>query len=527
MMKHYPILALVFLAAACQEKPQPAGPEAPGDETPVELYLSSVSLKAADNPGLSKDFDLAVDSLRLSVKGFCPELRSAAGVILSLEGKYEAVYAQGLEIGSAKNRIDLSQATELRLEDEYGNVRSYRVYLTVDSGFPKIYVDTDNQAVISKDDYVTAQFEIRNCPERTRFHASGRIRIRGNGTSSYPKKPYKLKFDAKQGPFGLYSNKDWVLLADYSDKSLTRSAWMYEVSKAAGMPYTSPYVYVDLYINGDYNGIYILCDQVEQAKHRVNIDDDGFIVQNNNALSDEPWYFRTKLKNLSYTFKYPDPDDGEIVEGDDNYNYIVDKFNKLESILYSDSLADPVRGYRSMIDPVTFAKWYIVFETTLNYEPNLYFVMKSHDAKIQMYPAWDGEWSLGLAYRPAASGGWTRYPDGQPNLDDIFWSRGKYFEPLFSDPWFVDVVKAEWEKFKKNVPAIKAAMDDVIEKLSYAQKANFEKWKIIDPDVHIGVGLVAFSTWEEEVDYAYKAFEHRLEVIDKFLASLTGATEGQ
>jgi hypothetical protein len=137
-----------------------------------------------------------------------------------------------------------------------------------------------------------------------------------------------------------------------------------------------------------------------------------------------------------------------------------------------------------------------------------------------MFPIWDGEWSMGLAYRPEAVGSWVRYPDGEPKPDDIFWSRGKYFKILFEDPYFTSIVKEEWERFKPQAEAIKERMRNAADRLKYAQADNFERWPILNSETHIGVGLIAFDTWEEEVEYTFEVFDTRIATMDEFISNL-------
>ena len=86
--------------------------------------------------------------------------------------------------------------------------------------------------VKSKYDYIKADIKIYNSLEHEVIESTGKIKGRGNYSwREYPKKPYKIKFSEKQSPFGFPENKDWVLLAEYCDKSLLRTAYMCEVSK--------------------------------------------------------------------------------------------------------------------------------------------------------------------------------------------------------------------------------------------------------------------------------------------------------
>ena len=438
------LLTSAMLFPLCCSQKEKDGPVA--EEVPDPVFESFV-IEKANNPGLVADVVCAISGNVIS--GTCIGIAFGGKVVPTFSGDFVTVTVDGEVQESGVTEVDAGRTPRYTLWGENGSRSSYELKLVLGNGLPVVKIETDGTEPTSKDIKVPAQISISNTFSSGTVNSPATIKVRGNATSGYPKKPFKIKFTEKATPFGYHSNKDWVLLAEYSDKSLLRTSWMNELSKAAGMPYTPPYCQVELYMNGDYRGVYVFTDHIEKANHRIEIEDNGFIIQNDNALSDELFYFTTSLRKYNYTFKYPDPDDDEIVKGDDNYNYMVDYMNSFESALYSENFTDPDTGYRAYIDPVTFAKWYLIFEITHNYEPNIYFVLPRRGAKLQMYPAWDGEWSLGLAYRPEAYGGWVRWPDGEPKLDDIFWSRGKYLGRLFEDPYFVDLVKSEWQNTER------------------------------------------------------------------------------
>ena len=513
--KLLPLLFLATAVCACKAGPKAAPVQPESKDLPV---IQSFVIEKSVNPGLEEDVACTVSGNRIT--GVCPGLPYSQRVIPTFSGTFSRAIVDGEVQVSGQSGIDASHTVRYTLWNDDGNWSEYEVRLVTGNGLPIVRIETDGTEPTVKDVKISARVSISNTLDANLTDVPATIKVRGNATAGYPKKPFKIKFTDKTAPFGFYANKDWVLLAEYSDKSLLRTTWMNVVSKAVSMPWTPSYRHVELYINGDYRGVYVFTEQVEQAKHRVNIQDDGFIIQNDNALSDELFYFTTTLRKYNFTFKYPDPDDGEIAVGDDLYNYMVDYMNELESILYGENFADPQTGYRSKLDVRTFAKWYLIFEATHNYEPNLYFVMDHKGAKLQMYPAWDGEWSMGLVYRPEAYGGGVRWPDGTPKLDDVFWSRGKYLGRLFEDPYFVSVVREEWEKFKPKIPGVRAAMEDVVRLLSHAQADNFKRWPILSADTHIGIGLVAFDSWQEETDYTFSVFDKRIETIESFLSSL-------
>lgn len=381
---------------------------------------------------------------------------------------------------------------------------------------PVIKIDIEGGGeIVSKEEYVSVSVTITEGEEVTLF-ATGRAKGRGNATwDFYPKKPFKIKFDEKQSLLGFPENKDWVLLAEYCDKSIMRTAYMCELADFVGLPYPIRYRHVQLYLNGEYNGMYVLTDQVEKKKGRVNIEDDGFLFENDNYFWAEPLFFLTDKKQYWYTFKYPDPEDGEIVYGDESFNFITGFMNDFEQALYGENFTDPEIGYRKYIDPEVFAKWCLVQELTANLEPNMYYVLPSRDSKLQIAPVWDAEWSMGLAYREEEYSSWGELPT-QPDPNQKIWSQWKYFGRLFEDPYFVDVVRKEWEKLYPRIPDFQKKMDFTAECIKEDQILNFEKWQTLG--WHVSVGLVCFDTWEEEVAYVKDFFAKRVAMVETFLA---------
>lgn len=380
---------------------------------------------------------------------------------------------------------------------------------------PVVEIETEGgEDIVSKEDYLRSRITIKENDVVT-LRAAGKAKGRGNYTwEGYPKKPYKIKFDDKQEVCGFPANKDWVLLADYCDKSLLRTAYMCDISEALEVDYHVRYRHVHLFLNGEYKGVYLLTDQVEKKKHRVDIGDDGFLFENDNYSWAEPLRFVTDRKGYEFSFKYPDPKDGGIAEGDDNFNYIVKFMNDFEAALYGDSFKDPDVGYRKYIDVRSFAKWYIVAELTANHDPNMYYVLPHRGAKLQKGPLWDSEWSLGISYRGGPTDPWAT-PPREPNPHQYIWCVWKYFGRLFQDPYFKSIVREEWEKFKLRIPALKQKIDDVVVCIHEAQAMNFARWPVIG--TYLGASLICLGSWEEEVRYNSDFFDERVKWMDEFL----------
>lgn len=106
------------------------------------------------------------------------------------------------------------------------------------------------------------------------------VKVRGNWTTYYEKKPLRIKFDKKQAMLGLNDDpnnpddgkyKNWLLLAMYKDWSMLRDASSFYLAHLLGAYYVSDFRLVDVYINNQYWGVYLLCEQQEVKEGRVTI----------------------------------------------------------------------------------------------------------------------------------------------------------------------------------------------------------------------------------------------------------------
>ncbi len=169
---------------------------------------------------------------------------------------------------------------------------------------PRLDITTEGgQSVDSKDYYVRSTVTLSNCHENYAFtDAPAGIRVRGNSTAAAPKKPYRLKFDEKQGMLGLTGNREfrsWCLMADYFDGSMLRTFGTFKFAKALmkGEYFSADCTHVEIYLNGQYQGVYLLCDQTQMNKGRINIpekeDGDtsvehGYLLIGQGGRTDEP-----------------------------------------------------------------------------------------------------------------------------------------------------------------------------------------------------------------------------------------------
>ncbi|MCR6640410.1 MAG: CotH kinase family protein [Sporocytophaga sp.] len=307
----------------------------------------------------------------------------------------------------------------------------YKVEL-IYTGLPLVYVNTDNIAPInSKDIYVNGQIIIYPNNESPKFSATMQIKGRGNSTWTMPKKPYKVKLANKASILGMPEDKEWVLLANYADKSLIRTSIALGLGQKARFAYTPNMQHVDLILNGIYQGTYLIGEQIKVSKGRVNIkelddaDNDeqsisgGYLLEIDARL-DETYWFRTS-KDLPVTIKSPEDITPQQLE------YISNYFKTTEDALYSSDFHTE-NGYIKYINPETFIDFYWINELFKNNDAQFYssvYLYKDRNSKLNVGPLWDFDISAGNINYNGCD-----YPIG-------WWIRdSKWIDRLFEDPAF-------------------------------------------------------------------------------------------
>jgi hypothetical protein len=382
----------------------------------------------------------------------------------------------------------------------------------MDTGLPVVYIETEGeQNITSKDDYVKTNIKIvdpanpGNNLENTGY--KDKIRGRGNATWGYPKKPYKVKLDKKADILGMGSDKDWVLLANYCDKSLMRTGIAFKVSELLQFPWTPDARFVELVINGEYMGNYQIVEGIKQDSNRVDIPKTGFIIERDGYYLQEPKWFVTD-SGYGYSFKNPDAEDDLT---DAQYDYIKDYLNEFEDVLNSDSFDDPVNGYQKYIDTDSFVRWFLLQQIIANMDTNPYLVKadNTESSKLSMGPVWDFEWSMGIGWydgaRPRPAGYWT--------------TNDWYYSQLLSDTAFVNKLQTMWGLNKSQITnSILQYMDGTKTEIMESQKLNFRRWNILNS--RVSVGGIPLGSFEAEVACDRQFFINHMAWLDTAINSL-------
>ena len=384
--------------------------------------------------------------------------------------------------------------------------------------FPTIRIQASS-AINSKVDWVEATIRVEDpdgmYSDSTLFEGKMRIRGRGNTTWDMPKKPYRLKLDDHTKLLGMKGNKDWVLLANYSDKTLLRNIVAMEISRLCNLPWTPHMRTVELYLNGSYQGSYVLCQHKEVAKEKVDIDvEKGDLYLEVDTTQDELVCFTSERWLIPFMFKDPEEPTAAQISAFKAY------VQQIEDALY----ANPGGGWEDLIDLDSFLGNYIVQEICKNVDGNFrksIFFSKTVDGPLVLAHVWDFDIALGNCnyIDSQHQNGVTNGPEGW--LIKIMGRKKKtdsWYPRLFLDPVFVEALKAKWDSIKPGLDEIPAMIDRLVDLNRASYDANFKKWNILG--TYVWPNLYYYPTYDEEVAYLKDFFTTRVAWLDTELHKL-------
>ena len=392
----------------------------------------------------------------------------------------------------------------------YENDRLEQEEIARRQNIPVVYIDTKGQGIYDRENYVDGTITIRD-PERlysdvAEFSAPMGIRGRGNSTWNFPKKPWKVKLKEKASLLGMPADKEWALLANYSDRTLLRNLTAMHLSEICGFSWTPRMRSVEVYLNDEYQGVYALCEHKKVSDDRVNIDlDAGDVYLEIEQLQDEATCWWT---SMAVPMMFSDPE----IPDEDQYRQVRKVFDDFENALRNQDYSEAT-GYSNYIDVESFIHNYIVQELTKNIDGDLRkssFITIPNGGKMEMYHLWDFDLTLGNAgYFDAEVG----------NTYTNFWvKRSRWYPYLFDDPAFVDRLQARWAELYPQLELVPAFIDRQALYLDKAKDRNFQKWSILEAPEWVLVPVL--GSYEKELAYLKDFYTRRLEWLNVELNKL-------
>lgn len=371
------------------------------------------------------------------------------------------------------------------------------------AGFPVLFVDTLAGKNIGRNDYVAARLELDG--------VSTECKIRGRGNTTWEtrelyKKPYLLKLGEPLPLLGMPPARKWVLVANAADKAFIRNSYALLVlskiwGRMAWVPQGRP---VSLFLNGKYNGSYMLFEKIEVAPGRLELPHGSFLAVVNSRQNKE-WNFVTS-RGTKVSLR--------MDAAEEEYISMQRRVQEAEDAIFGDGGGDEQK-----IDVASFVDWYLVNELTKNhdakFQASCYFYYDADADKIFMGPPWDFDISCGNI-------SW----DGCQNPEGFWVRNDQWYARLFEDEAFARAVKERWQETRAQIEDSFAWIDEEAARLSAFCELNDAVWRTIGHrQWPHAPGWKSRKTYESEVAYMKDFLQKRAAWLDDAFAH--GAADGQ
>ena len=470
----------------------------------VAPTITSFSFTAEKNTELNQNANLELNgntfkgriTQNINISELIPDF-SYTGSSVSVDGNLQ-------ESGVTPNNFD--DVVIYKVVNDLGDEAIYQIDVTKFTGLPIINLLTDGSVQIdSKEDYVEGDVSLDG---RRDFESLSDLsmKIRGRGNSTWfihPKKPFQMKLSEKSAFLGMPEDKKWLFLAEYSDKTMLRNTMAFELGYMSNLDWTPAGEFAEVYLNGEYNGTYNITQKVEASSNRVALGDTGYLLeldQLDRIDPDDVYFESTVTEKFIINIKEP-----ELNYGSEEFRYIENLIAEFEGALFGANYQDENAGYKKYINLESFIDWYLISEITKNVDSRWYssiYLNVMPGEKIKMGPLWDFDLAFGN----------TDYADTQ--YYEGWWVRfNPWYERLFQDPAFTQMVKDRFIYFKDNEDLIIQKIDEYAEKLKWAQAENNNKWQTIG--AYVWPNPVIYDTYQEEVDHLKNWYLARMEWLEE------------
>ena len=343
------------------------------------------------------------------------------------------------------------------------------VYLPLDdseypyANLPRLVIETDYFSQIRNQDAKhPARLQIYG--EKAPISEIMELSIKGRGYSSFsgmPKPSYTIKFSEKKEILNMPIGKEWALIANSVDRSLLRNFITYKLYKQLSNRYSPRAEFVELFLNREYQGIYLLTETIKAEKNRVNIpnDENYYLVEKGKYYKNTDTFIRTKSNRIF------------IIKSDNKNSPTAIEHLKI----YLDSLEKILQVDRSSIDKYIdiddFIAYYWIQEFSKNYDGNfyksIYFTIENNQV-LKFGPVWDFDIAYGNTTNKSVNdaNGWY--------VRDSPWNRELLSEQR--------IYKKMVDFWKQNLIHFESLQDTLTKYSLFLQKATineFNRWPVL------------------------------------------------
>ena len=381
------------------------------------------------------------------------------------------------------------------------------------SELPKLHIDVDMPFEdVDRENWVDASFSITLGTKEYSsgdYEGTGSVKGRGNSSWTRPKKPYSIKLSSKASLLDIPKTKKYAIIPGYDDGSLMRNYITYKVYQGlVGIDYVPKCEFVDVYLNGVYNGIYILVERIDIESNKIDIDEadaenlsGGYLIEkdiNSKFDFDEDLWFNcpywANQAQDYFVMKAPEPDDEALTAQMLEYleNYMQDVHNAIMGL--SDESWERYVDVSSWIDFIILQE--IAKNIDGNFKTSCFLTKLRDDDKIYMTAPWDFDLAYGRV-------NWNNQSEAHNDVVDcppadtydgfmVVNSSNPWMDKLYDTvPEFRAALMERYELYRGTL--IEQMFDMIDEQAAYltvVQEPNYELW-------HKGFhsGVYSLRTW--------------------------------
>lgn len=417
---------------------------------------------------------------------------------------------------------------KIAVTDDENNQYDYQIVFMKSGNIPAVFVETESGSMefLHEDRENKESGHISVFEENGNLEYSGELNWisgRGNSTWNRSKKPYTIDLKKEAALLGMDKGKKWYLLALWYEPTKMNTKIALETATELGLSFTPECMWIDLYLNGEYNGLYLLCETVTVGEGRIEITDlekenkannpdieyasafedgyskgyelehgentdGGYLVEKDTVdyYTNEKSGFRTE-SGAYFTLKSPEHASREQIQ------YISEYFQAIENMIM-----DGEPDYDNYIDLDSFAARFLVDEIFVDSDANvasLFFIKDRHSNLLYANPAWDYDLTLS----------WTTLDYETSVLDKQGIEVLSWFPTLYSDDKFYEQLSAD---YKEILPHFGVLLDSTIDE--YA--------KFIRDSVQMDTVRWQSADDYKNAHYYYMEFDNSIRYLKYYLA---------
>jgi len=332
---------------------------------------------------------------------------------------------------------------------------------TTNQNVPNFFIEVEEEIPI--DNEIEMDLSVTDSGDLL-ISIDGKIERRGGFSIGFDKHSYKLDLVGEHTLANLPEDDDWILNANYIDKTFMRHRFSYELFRDMSVDHEAPdCAYANVELNSEYNGFYLLTERLDKSSLEI----DG-LSQEAVIFKEPPVFIEEEINPQNpgnyYQQTYPDIDEDDRTSDMD----------ELKDFLYTspDALFD--EEIQQRFDIKNIVDWHLLLLLSNNNDgvlKNFYLYKINDDTPYRVAP-WDYDHSFG------------RDGDNELNLLDrvVNPERSILFERLMQRAWYKELLKIRWQELNDetlfSLEQLKERVEVYRELIEPHTSANFEKWPV-------------------------------------------------